>query len=66
MTNLSMRTMSVVNPDDLSPNKSIVTQTSQQQQQLVDKSKPKQGGFLSKMFTKQPSKESLTSPKGSG
>jgi hypothetical protein len=30
MTNMSMRTMSVVNPDDLSPNKSIVTHTSQQ------------------------------------
>jgi hypothetical protein len=28
MTNMSMRTMSVVQPDDLSPNKSIVTQIS--------------------------------------
>ena len=29
MTNMSMRTMSVVQPEDLSPNKSIVTQISQ-------------------------------------
>ena len=28
MTNLSIRTMSVVQPEDLSPNKSIVTQMS--------------------------------------
>ena len=65
MTNASMRTMSVVQPEDLSPNKSIVTQISQQQP-VSDKSKPKQGGFLTNLFSKQQSKESLNSPKGSG
>ena len=65
MTNVSMRTMSVVQPEDLSPNKSIVTQISQQQP-VSDKSKPKQGGFLTNLFSKQQSKESLNSPKGSG
>ena len=66
MTNVSMRTMSVVQPEDLSPNKSFVTQISQQQQAVSDKSKPKQGGFLTNLFSKQQSKESLNSPKGSG